>query len=564
MAKKSKTGSTKKKLKEAGNKIFHVGTYNEQHRKNLQQRAKKVQQLYKQAVDKITKAAQPTLFSADPNLSEFHFSDFPALNKAVDGYIKQMGAGLQSNIEEGDSEAWTLSNTKNDAMVDYLAGTYNIPKETLKEWKHPHLEALESFTERTMKGMNISNGGSAVEAITGVWNLTQFKSELELAFETGIGKGKSAVELAKDVKQYLKYPDKLFRRVRERVVVDKDGKKHRVGALRLSKATAAFHPGRGVYRSSYRNALRLTATENNIAYRTCDHTRWQALDFVLGQEIRLSNNHTLNGKPFTDICDELAGRYPKDFKFTGWHPWCRCYAVSILADEKEVNEYCQRIADGESVRDFKFTGKQPEPPEKFTRWIKDNEDRIVSAKSLPYFIKDNGKYVTAVTERVKLKITKSEAEELKNKGYKVETSSNGALKAIHPNHNFSMTRHGGEYEKKVAEIGFNSGHRVTLDEERHDVYKQRSAEGTWDYLRMEVAGTGKEESKNIRDALKHCASKTGTEAAIIFLAGDISWKELSKGIDRYNGLKKLNDGQWKQFVRIVFISPRGIINETVS
>lgn len=383
MAKKSsKTGSTKKKkeLKPAGNKIFHVGIYDEQHRKNLQQRAKKVQQLYKQAVDKITKAAQPTLFGADPNLSEFHFSDFPTLNKAVDKYIQQMGAGLQSNIEQGDTEAWTLSNTKNDAMVDYLAGTYSIPKETLKEWKHPHLEALESFMERKTKGMNLSNGGSETSKLVGVWNLDQFKNELELALELGIGKGKSAAELSKDVRQYLKYPNKLFRRVRDKS-----------GALRLSKAAAAFHPGRGVYRSSYRNALRLTATENNIAYRTCDNKRWQALDFVLGQEIRLSNNHTLNGKPFTDICDELAGKYPKEFKFTGWHPWCRCYSVSILADEAEVDEYCKLIAEGKSVANFKFTGAltPDDMPKEFKEWVKANEDRIAGAKQMPYFLKDN-------------------------------------------------------------------------------------------------------------------------------------------------------------------------------
>ena len=59
--------------------------------------------------------------------------------------------------------------------------------------------------------------------------------------------------LSRDVRRYLRNPDKLFRRVRD---------KH--GNLRLSKAAKAYHPGRGVYRSSYRNALRLTATENNM------------------------------------------------------------------------------------------------------------------------------------------------------------------------------------------------------------------------------------------------------------------------------------------------------------
>ncbi|EJW89679.1 hypothetical protein EVA_22214, partial [gut metagenome] len=74
---------------------------------------------------------------------------------------------------------------------------------------------------------------------------------------------------------------------------------------------AQFHPGRGVYRSSYMNARRLAATETNIAYRTADHLRWQDFDFVVGIRIVLSNNHTClgsDGKPhkFTDICDELS------------------------------------------------------------------------------------------------------------------------------------------------------------------------------------------------------------------------------------------------------------------
>ncbi len=135
----------------------------------------------------------------------------------------------------------------------------------------------------------------------------------ELALEIGMGDGLSAADLSRQVRRYLNEPARLFRRVR-----DRDGN------LRLSKAAAACHPGRGVYRSSYKNALRLTATENNMAYRTADHQRWQQLDFVVGIEIGTSpTNH-----PQPDICDELAGVYPKQFKFTGWHPWCRCIAAA--------------------------------------------------------------------------------------------------------------------------------------------------------------------------------------------------------------------------------------------
>lgn len=376
----------RKKLPERKNSVIKVGIYDTKHKQQLQQRAKQVQQLYRKAIDKITKAAQPSLFGGDP-AREFHFSDFPALNKEVDKFIQEMGAGLQSNMEQGDKDAWTLSNTKNDAMVDYMAGAYSgdLPKETLQQWKHPHLEALDAFMKRREAGMNLSNGGNAAnKLIKGVWNLEQFKGELELALEMGIGQGKSAAELSKDVRQFLKYPDKLFRRVR-----DKDG------VLRLSKAAKAFHPGRGVYRSSYKNALRLTATENNIAYRTCDNERWNDLPFVLGQEIRTSNNHTSGGHDLVDICDELAGRYPVEFKFTGWHPWCRCYAVSILADEKEMDEYCRKIANGEDVSGFQFTGKQTEMPDEWNEWMKANKDRIEEAQAkgrqMPYFIKDNFK-----------------------------------------------------------------------------------------------------------------------------------------------------------------------------
>ena len=73
-----------------------------------------------------------------------------------------------------------------------------------------------------------------------VWRIVeQTKQELELALDLGHGEGKSAAGLSRDVRQYLINPDKLFHRVRD---------KH--GALHLSKKAEAYHPGRGVYRSS--------------------------------------------------------------------------------------------------------------------------------------------------------------------------------------------------------------------------------------------------------------------------------------------------------------------------
>lgn len=346
-------------------KTFTIGTYDKKHKENLAKRARKVQQLYDAAIKRIAQAAAPSLFDADPK-KEFHFEDFPALKKEMEALMQDLGSSLQANIEDGDQESWTLSNTKNDAMVDSIIGKKKLPAKTVKAWKHPHLEALNAFIARKEAGMNLSRR---------VWNLTQqFKSEMELALELGMGEGKSAAALSRDIRKYLVEPNKLFRRVRDKS-----------GALRLSKAAAAYHPGQGVYRSSYKNALRMTATENNIAYRTADHNRWQALHFVIGIEIHISNNH-----PTEDICDLFDGkRFPKDFKFTGWHPWCRCYAVSVLASQEEMDAYTTAIMNGEDVSHWKFTGQVEKMPKEFDKWMKDNQQRIASAKNMPYFIKDN-------------------------------------------------------------------------------------------------------------------------------------------------------------------------------
>ena len=348
-------------------KTFTIGTYDKKHKENLAKRARKVQQLYDAAIKRIAQAAAPSLFDADPK-KEFHFEDFPALKKEMEALMQDLGSSLQANIEDGDQESWTLSNTKNDAMVDSIIGKKNLPKKVVQGWKHPHLDALNAFIARKEAGMNLSRR---------VWNLTQqFKSEMELALELGMGEGKSAAALSRDVRKYLVEPNKLFRRVRDKS-----------GALRLSKAAAAYHPGQGVYRSSYKNALRMTATENNIAYRTADHNRWQALPFVIGIEIHISNNH-----PTEDICDLFDGkRFPKDFKFTGWHPWCRCYAVSVLASQEEMDAYTTAIMNGEDVSHWKFTGQVEKMPKEFNKWMKDNQARIENATSMPYFIKDNFK-----------------------------------------------------------------------------------------------------------------------------------------------------------------------------
>ena len=178
------------------------------------------------------------------------------------------------------------------------------------------------------------------------------------------------------VKGSLQEPDRLYRRVR-----------NERGELVLSKNAKSYHPGPGQYRSSYRNAQRFTRSETNRAYRTADFERWAQLNFVVGIEIRVSDNH-----PERDICDDLAGRYPKGFKFVGWHPNCRCHAVAILASDDEISTLTDMILMGEDISKFQSKVEVKRPPKAFVMWIHNNRERMNDAASLPYFIRDNSRY----------------------------------------------------------------------------------------------------------------------------------------------------------------------------
>ena len=175
-----------------------------------------------------------------------------------------------------------------------------------------------------------------------------------------------------DLWEMLKEPDKVFRRVRDK----------KTGELKLSRPAQAYNPGRGVYRSSVMNARRLTRTEVNMAYRASDHDRWNRLDFILGIEIKLSKSHS-EKMPEGDICDEAAGKYPKEFKFVGFHPLCYCYAVPVLPSK---TDFVEHLTEGAPI-----TGHVSEIPEGLKEWVASNRDRVKNYKSQPFWVEDNFK-----------------------------------------------------------------------------------------------------------------------------------------------------------------------------
>lgn len=353
--------------------MARLNKWERQHLKDLSALDKRIELIYETAVKEAARIGA-TIGDFNPDRL-FSFSDYPITRKRIEKLLSGLKSGLSAAIVNGINSAWTLSNNKNNELARQVFGD-NVGKLSQAQYRRyfsTNDEAREAFIQRKTNGLNLSDR---------VWNYTnQFKEEIELGLDVCLRNGVSAEDMTKELRQYLKFPDKLFRRVKD---------EH--GVLQLSKRAAAFHPGQGVYRSSFKNARRLAATETNIAYRTADYTRWQDLDFVVGIEIKLSNNHTLNGIEFTDICDKLKGLYPKTFKFTGWHPHCKCYAVTILKTEEEMAEDNRRIMAGEEpVQGSK--NEVTDVPDNFKQWLTDNEDRAKRSFSVPYFITDNKQFL---------------------------------------------------------------------------------------------------------------------------------------------------------------------------
>lgn len=351
--------------------------FERQHIANLSKYAKIIDEIFKAATKE---AASIGVIVGNGNFDAsrvFSFADYPITHKMIQSLLSRLANCVETAIVNGVEAEWTLANNKNNELSRRVFGD-NVGKLTQEQYRKyfsSNDEARKAFLARKEQGLNLSER---------VWRYTEcFKSDIELGLDIGIRNGLDAAQMSRQLRQFLQHPDMLFRRVRD---------EH--GNLVLSKRASDFHPGRGVYRSSYKNARRLAVTETNMAYRSADYERMQQLDFVVGIEIRLSNKHTTPGKnglpiPLVDICDELKGKYPKDFKFTGWHPHCRCHVVSILKTESELMQENAAILRGEEPSKDSVN-RVNDVPDNFKQWLTDNADRIKTARSIPYFMQDNG------------------------------------------------------------------------------------------------------------------------------------------------------------------------------
>lgn len=372
-----------------------------------EQYADNVRQLYASAVDellKLTAAKAPSGASA-----AFSFSDNKKLSEKANAILRALYSSVYNEIKGGVIAEWENANQSCDALITSIFGRKVKEDNHYARFFARNKESVDAFFKRKSEygGLNLSQH---------VWKYTgDLKTEMEMALSVAMGEGKSAATVSREVRKYLEHPDMMFRRFRvktgEEDVLDTDGnvvgKKSVYGRVWKRKIVDAatgkvswqtvnlkdYSFGRGVYRSSYKNAMRLARTETNMAYRAADQDRWSRLDFVLGYRVVLSDNH-----PDPDICDDLSakrgekgnrGIYPKDFVFKGWHPQCRCYVVPILADDEYFDKMQEAILNGEPIPEAKDVIR--EPNKYFQDWWKDNKERVAGAQSLPYWVKDNSR-----------------------------------------------------------------------------------------------------------------------------------------------------------------------------
>lgn len=390
---------TSKQQKEQLNNLFAV--YN-----------KRLGRLYSDYVKKLTSLGYGEDVLEDDAL--FNFDNFPQLkarlNDIFNDYYQNSLLCYKSGITDSVALAYN-----HDEMV--IGGYSVLTDKAIRVARDTAAATFISNRLKTKNGLNLAQI---------VWNYCQqTKSEFEMAMSNtiadGIKQGSSAEEIGKSIRRYLNDPDMMYRRYHT-IKVQKNGKKKDVVTWRrrriiYGKVRFIEEPlekvGMGVYRSARKNALRVARTEINAAYHKARNERWQNEPFVIGQYIHVSPQHNID-----DICNDLEGRYPKDYIWVSWHAQCICTSDPITIQGEEKKEFYKRLMAGEDMSNYVSPFAVLTMPEKYNQYIKDNSEAIVKAGmrgKLAWHLQDNTKYwvhLLSPSDRKKLGLKAVSSKEL--------------------------------------------------------------------------------------------------------------------------------------------------------
>lgn len=370
---------TSKKKKEQLNQLFAI--YN-----------KRLGRLYSDYIKRLLSLGYDEGVLDDDAL--FNFDNFPELKARLNNIFNDYFQNSLLCYENGITDGVTLAYNHDKEDL----GTFTIlSNDALKVARATAAKTFIANRLHSKEGLNLAQT---------VWNYCQqSKGEFEMAMSNvladGIKAGESAEQIGSKLRQYLNNPDMMYRRYHTVKVLKNGTKKDVVKWYKRKvingKVRFVDEPleavGTGVYRSARKNALRVARTEINAAYLKAHNERWRKEPFVIGQWIHVSPEH--DPEKHHDICDELQGRYPKDFVWLNWHPQCRCTSDPITLQGDEKKQFYKRLMAGEDMSNYVSPFAVTDVPDEFKQYIRDNTDAIVTAgKSgkLAWHLRDNTKY----------------------------------------------------------------------------------------------------------------------------------------------------------------------------
>lgn len=287
-----------------------------------------------------------TAILSSVNLSSLPFDEpikierYKDLYKTINGEVKILNTKLYTYVRDTTREAWNLANNKATDLLnmEFAKRGLNVPTGI----KTQNIAAYNEFVKRKTADLTISGR---------VWNVGKgYKKEIEEALNAAVRERVPAAELARNIKKYLNNPDSMYRRIR-----------NKAGELKLSVNAISYHPGRGVYRSAFKNALRLARSEINLAFHQATMERYKSYPFIIGYTVRNSQNRTSTVCP---ICKNIDGvSFAKSIQVLPVHQQCMCVSTSILCSDEEF----EKIKDGYVPKEIEMSNVAKEHIKKYLK-----------------------------------------------------------------------------------------------------------------------------------------------------------------------------------------------------
>ncbi len=166
--------------------------------------------------------------------------------------------------------------------------------------------------KKIAKNLTRTNKATGVKISERIWELTaRTEMDLKRIIANGIAQGNSPYKIAKNIEKY-------------------------VSPSVSATDELGIQTGPGIYRSPYRNAMRLARTETSRAYNQASAEFAKDKPWVDAVAITLSPNHDVE-----DDCDDIADNGPyspeEAADILPIHPHCMCYLTPII-DPKYLGE----------------------------------------------------------------------------------------------------------------------------------------------------------------------------------------------------------------------------------